>query len=218
MDPFVFEQANKFLEKLAERPICRFLTSDWADLSGVLTLDRLAEKLQSRCYASLFDFYLDVRLFLEPRDPQDPAAPTINVLLEDITQWVTQKIPNLPRSQAEADYFRVRKLIRKLNLIFSAMLLRHDSGFPDGNPDPIAPAAQPLVSPKMPPQAGQKRIEVLQQRIEHLRTPEELQVVLRILQKHIPQFTLSPEVVIEGRFITKACANELRDYLNSVNA
>ena len=67
------------------------------------------------------------------------------------------------------------------------------------------------------PLAGQKRIEVLQQRIEHLKTPRELQEILKILQKHIPQFTLAPEVVIEGRFITKACANDLRDYLNSIN-
>ena len=75
-----------------------------------------------------------------------------------------------------------------------------------------------LMSLPKQPQAGQKRLENLQQRIEHLRKPKELQAILKILQKHIPQFTLAPEVVIEGRYITKACANDLKEYLNSVNA
>jgi hypothetical protein len=218
MDEFQLAQAKRFLDRFSSRPLSRMLLTDWTDLSGSLTFSQIHEKLHSDAYASLFDFYLDLRLLLEPRDPQQPSSALINVILEDLTHWATRKVMNLPRSKEERDFLRVKKLLEKISVVLSAMVMRPDSAFGDGLPEAVTPASQPFVSPKTPPQAGQKRIEVLQQRIEHLRTPEELQTVLRILQKHIPQFSLAPEVVIEGRYITKACANELRDYLNSVNA
>ena len=61
-----------------------------------------------------------------------------------------------------------------------------------------------------------KRIESIQQKIDRIKRPEDLQGVLRILQKYVPQLTLSSEVVIEGRLITKQCVAELRNYLNSI--
>jgi hypothetical protein len=217
MNSFQFHQSTLFLDKLTAKPIARFLSTNWTDLSGSLTLPRVRTKLHSNQYSSLFDLYLDLLLLLEPRDPKNPSSATINVILEDLTVWVSAKIANLPRSQEEMDFLRVMKLLEKISIILSAMALKPET-VGEGPPETVTAASQPFVSPKTPPQAGQRRIELLQQRIEHLRTPEELQAVLRILQKHIPQFSLAPEVVIEGRYITKACANELRDYLNSVNA
>ena len=200
------------MQKLYKKPIANIIKNNWTDLSGLLTLDKINEKLNSGVYASLFDLFLDLRLLLEQRDPQNPANTNTNIILEDITNWITHKFHNMPRSQEEYDYIKIHKLIKKINFVFNAMILKLES-----SETTIDLSGQSVLSPKMP-QAGQKRLEVLQQRIEHLRTPEELQAVLRILQKHIPQFTLAPEVVIEGRYITKACANDLRDYLNSVNA
>jgi hypothetical protein len=216
MDDFELAQCERLLRKIHAKPLARMLNDGWTDLSGSLTLDRIADKLNSRVYVTPFDFYLDLRLLLELRDPQFVTNRVVNIMLEDLTNWVTIQVGNLPRTSDEAKYFKLRKLIDRIRTIISAMAVRTENALTE--PDGSTPESQPLVSPKTPLQAGQRRIEVLQQRLEHLRTPEELQSVLRILQKHIPQFTLAPEVVIEGRYITKACAKELRDYLNSVNA
>jgi hypothetical protein len=194
------------------------LLTGWTDLSGCLTFSRIREKLDSAQYASLFDFYFDMRLFLELRNPQTTSSPTVTLILDDITQRLTRKVMNLPRSKEERDFLGVKKLLERISVILSAMVMHPESAAADGLPESAALGMQPFTSPKAPPQAGHRRIEALQQQIAHLRTPEELQAVLHILQKHIPQFSLAPEVIIEGRYITKACANELRDYVNSVNA
>ncbi|KAH0788316.1 hypothetical protein GPJ56_007790 [Histomonas meleagridis] len=192
--------------------MAKFLSDD--DNDQEISPSIIQQKLQSNNYASLFDFYLDVRLLLEPKPDQTNVK---KLILEELSQWFTNKIYNIPRSPEEENYMKVKKLISKINYIFKAMIIKFET-LPDPNLDPLSSNDLSLASSKIPPQTGQKRIETLQQRIEHLRTPEELQSVLRILQKHIPQLTLGPEVIIEGRYITKACANELRDYLNSVNA
>lgn len=265
MDDFLLEQCQKFMKKLYNKPIANMLKKNWTDLSGVLTLDRINEKLNSNVYASLFDFFIDLRLLLEQRDPQNQENSVINIVLEDLTQWVTYKFHNMPRSPEELEYIKTHKLAQKVNMIFGAMIVKVDNSSMNNFADPsytgsninqspsltstssslsnfaasdfggiysttTSSAYSPinsfnnygsygqLISLPKQPQAGQKRLEILQQRIEHLRTPKELQAILKILQKHIPQFTLAPEVVIEGRYITKACANDLKEYLNSVNA
>jgi hypothetical protein len=215
MNEFQLEASKHLLDKLAAKPIARMILSNWTDLSGCLTFDDIRNKLHSSQYASLFDFYLDLRLLIELRDPVDPRFQVANRLLEDILEWVTRKVLNLPRSKEERDFLRVKKLLARTSLIVSTMVMRPDSASGEIVPES---ETQAFISPKTPPQAGQRRIEALQQRIERLRTPEELQTVLHILQKHIPQFSLTPEVVIEARHITRACANELKAYLNSVNA
>lgn len=267
MNSFLLEQCQKFMKKLYSKPIANMLKENWTDLSGRLTLDKINEKLNSNTYASLFDFFLDLRLLLEQRDPQNQKNAVINIILEDLTQWITYKFHNMPRTPEELEYIETHKLAQKVNMIFGAMIVKvenssmqslNDSSFIGSNvnssPNLNSPSSssslgalssseiggiystttssayssingfnnyggygQLTALPKQP-QAGQKRLEVLQQRIEHLKTPQELQAILKILQKHIPQFTLAPEVVIEGRYITKACAIDLKEYLNSVNA
>lgn len=254
MDPFIYDQAKRILDKFCSKPIAAMLKENWTDLSGQLTLDKILEKFNSKVYASLFDLYLDIRLLLEQKDPQNPINSTKNLILADLTQWITRKFFNIPRSPEELDYFKTRKLVQKVNLIFGAMIVKPENySLPSQNYDSfnsipsssslsssssslnslpstdfnaiysspstsiLASTGNSQIPSSKSPLVGQKRIEVLQQRIEHLKTPQELQEILKILQKHIPQFTLAPEVVIEGRFITKACANDLRDYLNSIN-
>lgn len=217
MNEFQKGRCLALLEKLSKKPIARSVTLDWTDPTGKLTLREVSENLSSNRYASLFDFYLDLRLLFEPRSPEDPDNKVVNIIISDIGAWLFQKVQNMPRSKEEANYYRVQKILQKINVIFGAMITEYDTSMDQGIDSKDA-TSQPLVSSKTPLQAGQKRIEMLQQRIEHLKTPEELQTVLGILQKHIPTFQLSSEVVIEGRMITKACANELRDYLNKVNA
>ena len=217
MNEFQQSLSLALLKKLSEKPIARHITPEWTDPSGKLSLKDVTDNLIANKYASLFDFYLDMRLLFEPRNPEDPDNKVRNILLADISAWLFPKIQNMPRSKEEANYFRVQKCLQKINVNFGAMITEYDTSM-EQNIDAKDATSQPLVSSKTPLQAGQKRIEMLQQRIEHLKTPEELQTVLGILQKHIPNFQLAPEVVVEGRFITKACANELRDYLNSINA
>ncbi|OHT15358.1 hypothetical protein TRFO_14102 [Tritrichomonas foetus] len=214
MNPFVLDQCKQIMQKLDQKPIANLLKTNWTDLSGALTLEKINEKLASNIYASPFDLFLDIRLLLEERDPQNPSNATTNIILKDISQWIINKFHNMPRIPEELEYFQTKKLVEKINMVFNAMIIKSDNS--DATYD-LTAQTQLFASPKMP-QAGQKRLELLQQRIEHLRTPNELQAVLSILQRHIPQFSLAPEVVIEGRYITKACANELREYLNSVNA
>lgn len=260
MNSFLLEQCQKFMKKLYNKPIANMLKENWTDLSGRLTLDKINEKLNSNVYASLFDFYLDIRLLLEQRDPQNQENAVINIILEDLTQWVTYKFHNMPRTPEELEYIKIHKLAQKVNMIFGAMIIKVDNSNDASsissniNGSPNLNATSPSLSglsmsdtsgiysmttssayspingfnnygsygqlmslPKQS-QASQKNLETLQQRIEHLRTPKELQAILKILQKHIPQFTLAPEVVIEGRYITKACYVDLKEYLDSVNA
>lgn len=212
MNEFQQLRCQKLIEKLMSKPLARMITPDWTDITGKLSLSAVIENIPS--YASLFDFYLDMRLLFEPRDPTDPVNSKTNIVLADLSSWLFPKIQNLPRSEDEYKYLKTKRILKKLGIIYGAMLTEFESS-PEQSSDPNA---QSLASSKMPVQAGQKRIEGLQQRIEHLKTPAQLNAVFAILQKHVPDLTLTPEVVIEGRLITKACANELRDYLNSVNA
>lgn len=218
MDPFLLSQAQSLYRRLLSRPLSRVIQGSWTDVSGRLTASAVSEKLSSGAYSSLFDFYLDVRLLLEPHDFTPASISGTNVVLTELTQWFVRKVYNLPRTRSEYEYMRVRKLASRTNRVFKAMILKLDNNVPDSSLQTSSDEKLLFVSSKVSPQIGQKKIEMLQQGIDHLKTPEELQAVLKILQKHIPHITLAPSVVVEGRFITKACANELRDYLNSVNA
>ena len=218
MDEFLLSQAQRLYQKFLDRPMTKFIQNGWTDVSGNLTTSIISEKLISNKYSSLFDFYLDVRLILEPHDFTTDSIAFTNVVLSELTQWFINKIYNLPRTKAEHDFIKVKKLTKKINYIFKAMIIKLDNNVPDSSLQSNNEDKLPFVSSKVSPQVGQKKIEHLQQGVDHLKTPEELQAVLKILQKHIPHITLAPNVVIEGRFITKSCANELRDYLNSVNA
>jgi hypothetical protein len=73
------------------------------------------------------------------------------------------------------DFLRIKKLLDRISVILSAMVMRQEVVG-------ASMAIEPFVSEK----SRLRRIELIQQRIDHLRTPEELQAVLRILQKHIP--------------------------------
>lgn len=217
MNDYIYSRCTKLLNKLESKPMTQLIKNEWACSIGHLTFDKIKEKHENHLYASLFDLYIDLCLLLQPKDQHNTSFSFVNVVLEDIYQWVTNKVQNMPRSKEEEDYMKLHKYIEKIRYIFHAMIINVDIAQPDVPADQAA-ANRQISTQAMQATAGHKRIEVLQQRIEHLRTPDELQTVLKILQKHIRHFNLSPEVVIEGRYITKACANELRDFLNSVNA
>ena len=127
MDPFIYDQAKRILDKFCNKPIASMLKENWTDLSGQLTLDKILDKFNSKVYASLFDLYLDIRLLLEQKDPQNPINSTKNLILEDLTQWITRKFFNIPRSPEELDYFKTRKLVQKVNLIFGAMIVKPEN-------------------------------------------------------------------------------------------
>jgi len=215
MNPFLQQQCEFILDKLQNKPIGRILDSKWTDTSGKLTASIIRNKLSRQKYITPFDFSLDVKLLLEPRNDGSASNMLQNMILEDINNWFDNKIVNIPRSEEEFEYMKIQKQLKKLKLIIRALLFSAEK-----TPKQIIDTAQhrPIPPTREGPQPNQKRIEVLQQRIDHLKRPEDIQNVLRILQKHIPHLGLSQEVIIEGRLITKACANELRTFLNSINA
>ncbi|EAY19160.1 hypothetical protein TVAG_190560 [Trichomonas vaginalis G3] len=190
------------------------LLDDWTDYSGKLSLEVIKKKLNDNVYLTPFDFSLDLRLILEPKNENDKANPVQAAILDDLTNWVNYKLLNMPRSKEEEDYMHIQKCIAKLQKIIKAMMYN-----PPKSAHQIIDTAQ---HKQIPPNreglhSSQKRIDAIQQRIEKIKKPEDLQGVLRILQKYVPQLTLSNEVVIEGRLITKQCVAELRSYLNSIS-
>lgn len=213
MNDFLRGQCKKLLEKLENKPIARVLNEGLTDYTGKLTLNVIKEKLEANKYLTPFDFSLDLRLLLEPKNTGNPSNAIQNVILEDINTWLNYKLLNMPRSDAELQYMRMQKCIAKLQYIYKALVYTAPK-----TPKQIIDAAQHRqVPPSREGQhSNQKRIETLQKQIDRIKRPEDLQAVLRILQKYVPQLALSNEVVIEGRFISKQCVAELKAYLNSV--
>ena len=214
MNPFLKSRCDKIISSLKKKPIARFLNDNWTDFSGKLSLDIIKDKLDKNLYLSPFDFSLDMRLLLEPRNDGDSPNQLQNLILDDITNWLNYKLLNMPRSENEYLYMRIQKCVNKLiyacqALMFTAPLTAKQ------NIDIAQQRQQP--SNREGQYAALKRIESIQQKIDRIKRPEDLQGVLRILQKYVPQLTLSSEVVIEGRLITKQCVAELRNYLNSIS-
>lgn len=214
MDPFLEEQCLKLVEKIEKKPIGKMLLNDWKDYSGQLTLEIIKQKLKDHKYLTPFDFSLDMRLLLEPKVEEEAPNPIQVAILDDLTNWLNYKLLNMPRSKEEMDYMHMQKCVRKLQYILRALMYN-----PPKSAHQIVGSAQ---HKQIPPNreglhSSQKRIDAIQQRIEKIKKPEDLQGVLRILQKYVPQLTLSNEVVIEGRLITKQCVAELRSYLNSIS-
>ena len=108
----------------------------------------------------------------------------------------------------------IQKQIRKIKYLLRALMY-----FGEKTPKQIIDGAQHKTTPPVRegPQSSQKRIELLQQKIDHIKNPEDLQGILRILQKYVPNLLLSQEMVIEGRLISKACANELKEFFTEIN-
>ena len=213
MDPFLKERCGKILTSIEKKPIARMITDKWTDFSGKLTLSIIKEKLQNDQYLTPFDFSLDLRLLLEPRNDGDSSNQIQNLILDDITIWLNNKLLNMPRSEDEMLYMKIQKCVQKLQYACRALAF----SAPKTAKQTVDSSLQ-----RQPPSnregqyAALKRIESMQQKIDRIKRPEDLQEVLRILQKYVPQLTLSNEVIIEGRFITKQCVAELRNFLNSI--
>ena len=211
MDNYHLEQCQHILNKIEKKPLCRMIREEsWTDVTGQLNLKMIQQKLNEQQYLSVFDFSLDLRLLLEQRDIGNEDFFVQNLILQDITQWLLDKLSNYPSCPEEKQYMDVRTCVKKITLIFTA--------FPTDESHVIPDSSQQSSSNNLNIKgAGLKRLEALQSRIEKVKRPEELERILTILQKHIPHIILTPEIVIEGRYLTKACATELRDYLNTIN-
>jgi len=168
MNSFQRERCVRLLERLSARPIARTITLEWSDPSGELTLAQVSDDLANSRYASLFDFYLDARLLLEPRD--GPGNAILNAVFADLGLWLLPRIENLARSRAEHVYLRVRRLIERVTVIFTAMVAEV------GDADRSGDARDSGAS------IG--RANGLQERIARLKTPADLMSVLAILKTH----------------------------------
>ena len=114
MNPFLKSRCEKIILSLEKKPIARLLTDNWKDFSGKLSLEIIKDKLSKDLYLSPFDFSLDMRLLLEPRNDGDSPNQLQNLILDDITNWLNYKLLNMPRSEDEYLYMRIKKCVNKL--------------------------------------------------------------------------------------------------------
>lgn len=219
MNDYQFQECLCILEKIHKKPICRLICDpNWKDKSGKINLNDIESKLNDHKYLTVFDFSLDLNLLIEPREVIDETQTTENLILQDISEWLLNKLYNYPRTPEEQEYMKVQKCISKINSILTAIQSLYEEMHLLTDPSTVFQSNEASGLNSGNSGAGVKRLEALQDHIEHIKRPDQLEHILSIIQKHIPHISLAPEIVIEGRYITKACAIELRDYLNSINA
>lgn len=215
MDPFQQQKCTELIEKLEKKPMFSIVNNEnWKCFIENLTFEKIKEKFESKKYISSFDLYLDLKLLLETDN--DKLNPNLNYVLEDLSQWIDKKIHNMPTSEVEEDYMKVNKYIQKILYLCKALNVSSTkSSRQISNLDLLLNKKSGVLNRDT--SGNSQKIKKIQGAIDNVQKPEELQSILKILQKHIPNLVLTKELVIDGRMISKQCCAELIELLKRIS-
>lgn len=215
MDPFQQQKCTELIEKLEKKPMFSIINNEnWRCFIENLTFEKIKEKFESKKYISSFDLYLDLKLLLETDN--DKLNPNLNYVLEDLSQWIDKKIHNMPTSEVEEDYMNVNKYIQKILYLCKALNVSSTkSSRQISNLDLLLNKKSGVLNRDT--SGNSQKIKKIQGAIDNVQKPEELQSILKILQKHIPNLVLTKELVIDSRMISKQCCAELIELLKRIS-
>lgn len=215
MDPFQQQKCTELIEKLEKKPMFSIINNEnWRCFIENLTFEKIKEKFESKKYISSFDLYLDLKLLLETDN--DKLNPNLNYVLEDLSQWIDKKIHNMPTSEVEEDYMKVNKYIQKILYLCKALNVSSTkSSRQISNLDLLLNKKSGVLNRDT--SGNSQKIKKIQGAIDNVQKPEELQSILKILQKHIPNLVLTKELVIDSRMISKQCCAELIELLKRIS-
>lgn len=215
MDPFQQQKCTELIEKLEKKPMFSIVNNEnWKCFIENLTFEKIKEKFESKKYISSFDLYLDLKLLLETDN--DKLNPNLNYVLEDLSQWIDKKIHNMPTSEVEEDYMKVNKYIQKILYLCKALNVSSTkSSRQISNLDLLLNKKSGVLNRDT--SGNSQKIKKIQGAIDNVQKPEELQSILKILQKHIPNLVLTKELVIDSRMISKQCCAELIELLKRIS-